>query len=413
ITENADEVAAADGANILVVGTRSATGMGLNVWIRKLDAAGAAPAVLWTVTLSGPGNRDDYGNALAVDRQTGSFYVGGAFTVSVSGTSSTVYAFVAQFGPDGQTVVWTRSWIGTNRSNLSLSNGIYGLAVDSGGNVVGTGIIRNADDDILVVRLLPDGTPTAGFPKQVNAGTIAPPANDAGYGVAVNAGGEIFVAGKARNTGTLDDIWVNKYLPAGSAAWGAPRVIGTTANDSAQALALDACGNVIVAGYVGTTLNDAWLAKLDPIGVPVWTRTITAGASVERFDAVAVDPSGLIYAAGQVTGNDIRVAKYSQDATVTVWVDTYNGGSVDSGFGLAWVSGTLFAAGMYQPVVNNQGMWLRKYEAPAQPDLAKALDPANQCTAPRAAARGGLGWRPTPSPSSPGPPRCRGRLRSA
>ena len=60
-------------------------------------------------------------------------------------------------------------------------------------------------------------------------------------------------------------------------------------------------GTVTVAGSVAGGYN-AVLVKYNSSGVAQWARSNTTGSAMARFNAVAVDSSGNIYAVGYVYG---------------------------------------------------------------------------------------------------------------
>ncbi|MBS1798057.1 MAG: IPT/TIG domain-containing protein [Acidobacteria bacterium] len=94
--------------------------------------------------------------------------------------------------------------------------------------------------------------------------------------VAVAADGSIYVAGDSFNPNNNSmDVWVAKYNANGLQQWFAP--FGTTAEDHATEIAVDAAGGVFVGGYTagafaGSNLGnfDFWVAKYNSAGVRQW-----------------------------------------------------------------------------------------------------------------------------------------------
>ena len=129
-------------------------------------------------------------------------------------------------------------------------------------------------------------------------------------GRAVDAEGNVYVAGKVAgalpgqtSAGSFDAV-VTKYDAAGNELWS--RQFGTLADDSVEGIAADSSG-VYVAGLVFGTLpgqtgtgRDAFVRKYDLSGNEVWTKQFGTNF-VDAASAVAVDASG-VYVTGYTEG---------------------------------------------------------------------------------------------------------------
>jgi len=168
-------------------------------------------------------------------------------------------------------------------------------------------------------------------------------------GVAVDSGGSIFVTGATSGTfpgqvaaGELQDVAILKYDPAGNLLWA--RQVGTAGRDTGRAVAVDAAGNVFVAGSAGGPLplqpplpGRAFLAKYDSNGARLWIRQW--GGGDDAAHAVALDAAGNAYVAGRdqyvsPTGYDAFVVKFTGSGD-EVWFRPLRGGLPDFGFGVA------------------------------------------------------------------------------
>ncbi|MDH3217262.1 MAG: hypothetical protein OEN01_13420, partial [Candidatus Krumholzibacteria bacterium] len=180
--------------------------------------------------------------------------------------------------------------------------------------------------------------------------------SDAGYGVAVDASGNVVVTGEFRGTvdfggGNLvsagsDDIFVAKYDASGAHQWS--QRAGSTNLERGYGVAIDASGNVVVTGPFQGTVDfgggdlvsagstDIFVAKYDASGAHQWSqRAGSTGGDIGQ--GVAVDASGNVVVTGEFQGTvefgggdlvsagstDIFVAKFGtvtpQVPTLTEW----------------------------------------------------------------------------------------------
>jgi hypothetical protein len=155
-----------------------------------------------------------------------------------------------------------------------------------------------------------DGTPTSQFSVNIkpDAGTAAAKAT------ATDADGNVYVIGNstgsfgsAINQGT-EDVFLTKYDSAGNVQW--TKLLGSAGKAGAYSLAVDPVkGGVVVAGSVTGDLTptaigdgtDSFVAKYDRDGKQSWVRQI-APISNDRANAVSIDASGNIYVGGQTSG---------------------------------------------------------------------------------------------------------------
>ena len=155
-----------------------------------------------------------------------------------------------------------------------------------------------------------DATPTSQFTANIkpDAGTAAAKA------IATDDDGNVYVVGNS--TGSFgsainqasEDVFLTKYDSAGNVQW--TRLLGSAGSAGAYSLAVDPIGGgVVVAGSVTGNLTptsigggtDSFVAKYDADGKQTWLRQI-APASNDRANAVSIDASGNIYVGGQVNG---------------------------------------------------------------------------------------------------------------
>ncbi len=149
------------------------------------------------------------------------------------------------------------------------------------------------------------------------------PANNAdnAYVMAIDALGNVYVAGESRTgASTTDsiDYAVVKYDPNGDTLW--VRFYNGTGNrrDVVRAIAVDDSGNVYVTGdSYGTTDYDMATVKYNSSGSQLWAMRYNGSANgAEGASAIAVDESGNVYVTGYSDGDASPVLR--QDDYVTI-----------------------------------------------------------------------------------------------
>jgi hypothetical protein len=192
---------------------------------------------------------------------------------------------------DGDTA-WVR------RYNIPEGGDDYAqaIAVDASGNVYVTGYSEGCwgNSDIVTIKYHPDGA--TGW-EAIYGGT----GNgwDAGFAIAVDGSGDVYVTGDAVDFGTYEDYVTIKYGSEGG-AW---RTYNGPADstDRGQALAIDGSGNVYVTGYsIGSgTSSDYATIKYLPNGDTAWVRRYNGpGNGIDEARAVAADNFGNVYVTG-------------------------------------------------------------------------------------------------------------------
>ena len=283
--------------------------------------------------------------------------------------------------------VWARALGDT------LSDGAYGVASDSAGNVLLAGSFQGTVDfgggpltsaggsDIFVAKYTSAG-------DYIWAGRFGGAGDDLAYGLAVDPSGNAVVTGAFQGTadfggGALTsagdfDVFVARYAAAnGDYQWAS--AYGGPLADSASSVAVDPSGNVLITGTFngmasfGSALTstggaDVFLAKLGPTGTALWARGY--GGPLDDFaNRVAVDKDGNAVVAGYFSGAasfggtplqsaggaDAFVARY--DATgAPQWAKALGGAGDDVANGVAVDgSGDVVALGVFQGTVSFGG----------------------------------------------------------
>jgi Beta-propeller repeat len=227
------------------------------------------------------------------------------------------------------------------------------------------------------------------------------PNDDGARAVAVDGNGDIYVAGYVGGqlpggpaiSGGSFDAYVRKFGQSGIVIW--TRQFGSSGDDTADSVAVDADGNVYVAGSAGAALPDqtafgawdAFVRKYDAGGTEIWTRQF--GSTGYDTGRVAVDPSGNVIVSGLTErglagetdgGTDAGaigyafVRKYDGSGTA-LWTRQFGSAGAQVGgsanvFGSAAVdgSGNIYIAGFTdgslpgQTSAGGQDVFVRKYD---------------------------------------------------
>ena len=225
--------------------------------------------------------------------------------------------------PDG----WRLTPVGSDNDRA------YGVAVDGSGNIVLAGETdASGGPDVAVVRYTSTGALDTSFDSDGKVTTAIGSAGDRGRAVRIDANGKIVVGGYSYN-GSDQDFAVVRYDTDGSldtdfhSDGKATAAVGT-GNDEAHAMVLDADGNILLAGHsVVGSHPDIALAAFTAGGEPaaILDRGITTtaiGSGADEANAVAVDADGKIVLAGYSFGTnaDFALVRYNED------------GSLDTGF---------------------------------------------------------------------------------
>jgi hypothetical protein len=290
-------------------------------FITKLTATGA---VSWTTVLGSAGI--DRGGAVVVG-QAGNVYITGytygQLDTGGTGTSPFADIFVSKLSSTGLTM-WTDQISASNSSSFGT-----GIAVDASGNVYVTGYTNGSlpgavnanqgiSSDLFLMKL------DASTGAQIGVYQLGTPDIDQAWSVAVDGAGMAYVAGGTygdldgntnANRGTAD-IFVTRFsttLPV--ASWvqpGGTMQAGSTANDIAYAVTLDATNNALyltggtidnLPGNITAGLEDLFVMKIDLASptTPAWTRQM--GSSFEdEGRSIIVDGAGDVLAAGTTRG---------------------------------------------------------------------------------------------------------------
>ena len=307
---------AVDGSgNVFVAGLSNATwgspvgayNGGYDAFVAKLDESGN---LIWNTFLGGSGNEG--ASAVALDG-SGNIYVAGfgyeTWGSPIRGFSGVKNAFAAKLDSNGN-LIWN-TFLGGGGDHSGNA-----VAVDAVGNVYLTGFSSTTWES--PVRAFSGGY-DAFAAKLDSSGALTwntflgSAGTDHGNGVAVDATGNVFVAGFSNVTWGSpvlaysggDAAFAAKLNSSGELVWNTFLGGG---NDSGTGVAVDASDNVYVVGSSAATWGspvrafsgnqDAYAAKLDSSGALTWNTFLGSSSEADVGAAVALDGSGNVYIAG-------------------------------------------------------------------------------------------------------------------
>jgi len=259
---------------------------------------------------------DTSGNAVVVGSFAGSVDFGGGSLTSEGGND----VFVAKLGPKGEHL-WSKRF-----GNWNEQVG-FGVAVDSDGNILLTGMFDGSIDlggdtltsagtkDVFLAKLNRDGGHI--WSKKFGDGT-----NQIGQSVAVDAHGNVALCGSFEGTlnfgsgeltsGGKTDIFVATFDATGKRRW--DKRFGDTSAQECNSVAMDADGNVAITGSFTGWVNfgkgqlqsagglDVFLAKFGSDGAVLWGHGF--GTVTEQSgQSVAMSPDGGVVVGGYFSGS--------------------------------------------------------------------------------------------------------------
>ncbi len=338
----------------------------------------------WTATYNGTANNGDFVQALAVDT-LGNIYVTGYAKEAASGN----YDYVTLKYDSSGTLLWRAVYDGTDQDDQGRA-----LAVDACGNVYVTGSSKGNGSgwDYVTVKYDNNG-------NQLWAARYNGTANKDDYASAlvVSTNGDVFVTGASKGADEHFNYVTIKYDSAGNQIW-LNRYVGPGNEDDACSITLDPGGNVYVTGKSKGSGSDFDYStiKYSSDGTQMWVARYNGpGNQADAAAQVITDPAGNVYVTGSSINaagkNDYTTIKYDADGN-QLWIAIYDGPAAKDDYAVAlaldatgsvFVTGTSavtdtkadFATIKYSP--EGAPLWVQRYDyGDDDQAVALGLDPA-------------------------------------
>ncbi|MBC7383100.1 MAG: T9SS type A sorting domain-containing protein [Bacteroidia bacterium] len=323
-----------------------------DAFVAKYNTTGS---LQWVQRIGGTGQ--DVGNAITIDA-SGNIIVGGYITGTITFSNSTTTLtstgqsdlLVAKYSSSG-TFLWAKKGGSTGYDFA------FGVATDQNSNVFVTGEIKgistfgtattsyNALADVVLVKY-----DSSGVVQYANA--YGSSGDDQGYGIAIDANGQVYLSGAFSNTivfGTttlasagVTDGFITKITGAtGSALWAKKQ--GGLAQDAATGLSIGTNGDIFVVGTFGG------VASFD-------SQTLTSAGNLDVFTAIYTN-TGVLNQAQKFGGplDDAAKGIYAMTPSNSYITGYFNGTANFGGFDVKARIGSSSNGGDWDLFVHNLG----------------------------------------------------------
>ena len=347
--DRAEDMVVDAAGNVYVTGLGQGTSGGFDYITIKYDNNGTE---LWVAQYNGPGGGLDQAHAIAVDAVGNVYVTGWSYG---GGTTGFDYATV-KYNSAG-----VQQWVARYNNTTNGTDEAFDVAVDNSGNVYVTGTSDGSGTNSAATTVKYN---SAGAQQWANRFNGAGGGIDVAYAIFVDkVTGESYVTGYAfQSTAASYDYVTIKYNTAGAQQWATQYNGPDSKYDEARAIDVDASGNVYVTGYSQTSVltnYDYATVKYNSAGAQQWAQRYNGtGNDLDRANAIKLDASGNVLVTGKSVGagtaaEDIVTIKYN-NAGAQQWLMRYNGVSngYDEGksvttdaLGAVYVTGYSFTTG--------------------------------------------------------------------
>lgn len=276
--------------NALVAGCVEIPGRGNDIVLINYKPNGDT---LWTRTYNGTANSEDKAWGIVVDTD-GSIYITGMATMQGRASELILLKYSKSGG-----FLWART-IGETKAELDDMGKV--LVIDKSRNICVTGFSTGKDGkrNILLVSYTP-----AGELNYIKTEDGDENLDSEGFGITVDAADNVYITGYTTTLSGLRDIITLKYKSTGTQLWAKTMNGPGSGNDQGNGVAVDGGGNIYVAGFVtntgDTSSTDAIVIKYLRGGRVDWTDKYNGNEvnSTDKAWGIVVDDEDMIFMTGQ------------------------------------------------------------------------------------------------------------------
>jgi len=278
--------------NVYVVGEFDPEDDGGHLWIGKFSSEGLLIA--------------EYIHAIAFTRGRGVVVDPNddnqIFVVGYSEKLSSESGFISSFDSSLQ----SSNWSDVVDNQTIANNRLFGLAMNSVGDLIASGAYRPGDDKERALILKYDAKGTQIWWRAANS---PPEIKDIAFNIAVTKDDEIIGIGRQKGNGFEEALWTFR-LDSGGDNFESTVDTNALCGSDGCSVTIDASGNHVFAGAFSKFKGaqaDALLRKLSPQWLnELWSESLDGfDGSQDRSLAVAVDPDGFVYGAGFETKDEM------------------------------------------------------------------------------------------------------------
>ena len=299
--------------NVYVAGATKNGSGNYDILLAKYSSAGVQQ---WIKQYNGAGNGDDIATGLFIDASS-NVYITGAIT-----TATNVDAVTIKYNSSG-----TQQWLTTYNGTGSGYDCGADVIVDASSNVYITGVSYNAvpNTDAITIKYNSSGTQ-----QWVSRYNNISNMDDAGVKIALN-GSNVVVSGLAHTNATRYGYCAISYnTSTGTQTGYTITIAGGSGIDQVNDMVITSAGNIYIAGATPVTGQgyNYDVIKLNSNLSMAWEQTYNSGSTNNDIaTGIKVDASDNVYVTGSSTsssqGKNINTIKYNSSGTQQ-WVQTFN-----------------------------------------------------------------------------------------